>query len=109
MDSDRLERILLDWAHWMRVRGMSNFRVVARSVGDGFTHYSSDRESEYAKSDAWVSENTDAVIRDLKRLEQQALAAEYLGAAWAEPLDIGLVLVVAREGVRMGLTRRCIF
>lgn len=104
MDTARLEWHLLNWARWMRSRGLSNFHVRAKSVGEGFTHY--DTDGEYEKSDAWVAENVDAIIRDLKRLERAALECEYLGAAWLEKIDIGLILVVAREGVRMGLNRR---
>lgn len=109
MDTDRLLFHLDNWARWMKSRGLSGFHVRAKSVGVGYTHYDTDRESEYEKSDNWHAENTDAVIRDLKRLEQLALQCEYLGAIWTDPLDIGLVLVVAREGVRMGLDKRGIY
>lgn len=99
-----LERILYNWANWMFSGGYSGFHVASGSVGEGFKHY--DSEGEYRKADVELAKLTDAVIRDLKRLEREAIEAEYLRREWRNAVSVHTVLVPAHESVRRGLERR---
>lgn len=99
-----VERVLYNWANWMFTGGYADFQVRARSVGEGFKHYDSD--GEYHKADVDLARITDAVIRDLKRLEREAIEAEYLRREWRNGVSVHTVLVLAHESVRRGLERR---
>jgi hypothetical protein len=100
-----LERILQNWANWMFSGGYTGFHVGAGSVGEGFRHCDWDGEA-YRQSDVNMAKLTDAVIRDLKPAEREAIEAEYLRRAWTRSIPIGPVLVLAHESVRRGLERR---
>jgi hypothetical protein len=99
-----LERILYNWALWKKSGGMGHFHVRAGSVGEGYTHH--DTDGAYAKHDVFMGQTTDAVIRDLKALEKDAIHSEYLGDKWDHSVSIHHVLVIAHEAVRMGLKRK---
>jgi hypothetical protein len=99
-----LQRILYNWAIWKKTGGMGNFHVRAGSVGEGFTHH--DTDSAYDKHDLFMGQTTDAVIRDLKALERDAIEAEYLERVWAHTVSVHHVLVIAHEAVRLGLKRK---
>ncbi len=99
-----VQRILYNWAQWMFSGGYSEFHVRSLSIGEGFTHYDSD--GEYQKADVALAKLTDAVIRDLKAMEREAIEAEYLRRTWMRAVSIHPVLVIAHEAVRMGLQRK---
>ena len=99
-----LERILYNWSTWMWTGGYTQFVVGAGSIGEGFRHYDSD--GEYQKADVELARLTDAVIRDLKRLEREAIEAEYIRRPWTSAISVHAVLVLAHESVRKGLERR---
>ena len=99
-----LERILYNWSVWKRSGGMSNFHVEAGSVGEGYTHQ--DTEGAYIRSDIQMGQIADAVVRDLKLLERDAIHAEYLDCAWPHDMSVNRVLVIAHESVRLGLKRK---
>jgi len=106
---DRLEFHLQNWASWMRSGGMSAFHVQGGQNLRGYPqHY--DTEVERDKSDRDTAIQVDAIIRDLKKMERDALNTEYLGHEWPNNPDfLGIVLVLAREQVQAGITRRCLY
>jgi hypothetical protein len=98
-----LHRILYNWSLWKKTGGMGHFHVRAGSVGECFTHYG---ETDYDKHDRQMGQIVDAVVRDLKPIERDAIEHEYLERMWSHSLDIHRVLVIAHEAVRMGLARK---
>lgn len=104
VEYDRLDWHLQNWRRWMQTGGKTVFHVGGGIGLQGFTHY--DTDGEYDKSDTQTAIIVDAVIRGLAQGEQEALASEYLGAAWRRATPLHLVLVVARHGVQMGINRR---
>lgn len=58
------------------------------------------------KADAWAAAATDAVIAGLKRLERDAISHAYLETRWVHPHPVEPILVVAVEGVRIGLRKK---
>lgn len=105
---DRLEWHLSNWALLIKSGGLSEFKVQGGHGIVGYTHYG-DKETEDQKSDYRTAVMVDAIIRGLKQAEQDALATEYLMAAWMHYTDHHLVLLVARHGVQMGINRRGIY
>ncbi len=102
---DRLDWHLRNWARWMSGGELCRLSVRGGHGLEGFKHY--DSEGEYDKSDRDTAIQVDAVIRDLKQMERDALNTEYLGAVWpGKPEGLGIVLVLAREQVQMGINRR---
>ncbi len=93
---DRLEWHFWNWSRWMRSGGIGLH---------GFTHF--DTDSSYDKSDNDTAIMVDAIIRDLKKMERDALNTQYLGAAWNnKPEFLGIVLVLAREQVQNGIRKK---
>ena len=102
---DRLQWHLENWARFMRSGGGTVFRVEGGHGLRGFTHF--DTESGYDKSDYDTAVQVDAVIRDLKQMEKDALHTEYLGAVWPNTeFALTVSLVLAREQVQIGINRR---
>lgn len=102
---DRLDWHLANWARYMRTGELSRLDVRGGHGLEGFKHY--DSEGEYNKSDRDTAIQVDAVIRDLKQMERDALHTEYLGAKWPnKPEFLSVVLVLAREQVQRGINRR---
>ena len=102
---DRLDWHLENWARWQRAGGYAEFHVGASGGLRGFTHY--DTESERDKSDAKTADIVDAIIRDLKPMERDALNTEYLGVKWTNTeFALTVALVLAREQVQLGINRR---
>jgi hypothetical protein len=98
-----LARILYNWSIWKKTGGLAQFKVKAGSVGEGFTHYG---ETDYTEHDIFMGKTTDAVIRDLKGLERDAIHCEYLDEPWNHSVSVHTVLAIAHEAVRLGLKRK---
>jgi hypothetical protein len=104
-NEDRVEFHLFNWAKWLRGSGMRLGYPSRASGGIGISH-SADFDQMADNADNTIASWVDAIIRGLGNLEQKALRVEYLGERWTSPTEIGLVLVIAREGVRAGLDRK---
>ncbi|CAB4145083.1 hypothetical protein UFOVP891_29 [uncultured Caudovirales phage] len=105
--NDRLEALLSNWARWMASGGMKQFHVGGGNGLRGYTHY--DTETERDKSDAINGEMVDTIIKTLRPTEKAALETEYCGNKWLYEIPIGLVLVLAREQVRIKINRAGIY
>lgn len=107
VEYDRLEWHLQNWRRLMESGGYSEFKIGKMGLV-GFTHYG-DEETNNSISDYRTARMCDAVVRGLRPMEQDALETNYLGHKWLYPQDLGTVLVLAREGVAMGLRKRGIY
>jgi hypothetical protein len=98
-----LQRLLYNWSVWKKTGGMGQFHVRAGSVGENYTHYG---ETDYDKHDIRMGQTVDAVVRDLKSLEREAIHCEYLEEPWKHTVSVHHILVIAHEAVRIGLKRK---
>lgn len=105
MPGDRVEWHLLNWRDWMYSGQYAGLRLPGRASGMGYSH-GADVDQLGDIADRTAARAVDAIIRDLKPLEQKALRCEYLAEEWTSPTPHELVLVLAREAVRAGLDRR---
>jgi hypothetical protein len=105
----KLERLLYEWSLWKQTGGLGHFHVRSKSIGECFTHYG---ETDYQPHLIFMSQMVDAVIKDLKPMERQAIFCEYLRdrdgneMPWTYDFPLGRILVVAYESIRMGLKKK---
>lgn len=105
---DRVEWHLLNWGRFMRSGTASALGMPSRaSAGIGISH-AADFDQLADNADVIAARAVDAIIgHDLKPLEAKSLKCEYLGEKWLRPdVDMGLILVVAKEGLMRGLNRK---
>lgn len=103
---ERVEFHLYNWARWMRSGSYAGLGMPGRAcAGMGISH-SADFDQLADIADRTAAKACDAVIRNLKPLEQKAIRCAYLGEEWTSVLQEGAVLVVAKEALKMGLDRR---
>lgn len=102
---DRLDDILHNWAQWMRTGGLSCLDTPGKASGIGYSHSQSfdDLLTTAQRNEAVI---VDGSMRDLKRLERAVIHWAYLDAAWTEIASPHVVLVVAREALRISMRRR---
>jgi hypothetical protein len=103
---DRVEWHLYNWARFMRTGSYDILGMPGRACGGMGISHSADFDQLADQADRAAARTCDAVIRDLKPLEQKAIRCAYLGEMWESPLQEGAVLVVAKEAMRIGLNRR---
>lgn len=106
VDYDRVEWHLWNWARYMRTGGYAGLSISGRASGGIGISHSADFDQLADLADRSSARACDAVIRDLKPLEQKAIRCAYLGEDWTRPEHEGAVLVVAKESVRLGLNKR---
>src|SRR3989304_1500350 len=106
MSPDRLEDDLQNWRAWMRHGGLEGLGMPSRVPGIGIRHNTT-FDDMIEDLDRTTAKATDAAIADLKRLEREAIHHNYLGSDWRNDYaNIHVVLVVAREAVRISLMKR---
>jgi hypothetical protein len=76
----KLDELLWNWARFMFSGGNSQFVVVSRSVGQGYTH--TDRDAAYDALDARLYKAVDAAVADLPEFERASIYTAYLGTRW---------------------------
>lgn len=103
---ERLEFHLWNWQRWMRTGAFSDLGLPGRACGGMGISHSADFDQLADQADRVAAKACDAVIRNLKPLEQKAIRCAYLGEEWTSVLPEGAVLVVAKEALRIGLNRR---
>jgi hypothetical protein len=105
-DYDRVEWHLYNWARYMRTGGYAGLSLPGRASGQIGISHAADFDQLADNADRIAAKTCDSVIRDLKPLEQKAIRCGYLGEDWTHVLNEAAVLVVAKEGVRLGLERK---
>jgi hypothetical protein len=105
---DRVEWHALNWARYMRTGTASGLGMPRSASGGIGVSHSADFDQLADAADVVAAKAVDAIIsHDLKPLEAKAMKCEYLGEKWLrDDMDMGLVLVIAKEGLMRGLNRK---
>lgn len=104
---DRVEWHLLNWARYMRTGKSSGMGMPRCASGNIGISHSADFDQLADIADVIAAKAVDGILsHDLKPLEYKAIKCDYLGEKWPSVLDMGLVLVVAKEALMRGLNKK---
>jgi len=102
----RVDWHLENWKRYMFTGQYVGLSAPGRASGGIGISHTADFDQLADQADRVLARAVDAIIRDLRPLEQKALRCRYLHETWCSPHPLGAVVLVARESVRMGLNRR---
>lgn len=102
----RVEWHLQNWKRYMFTGQYAGLGHSGRASGGIGISHSADFDQLADQADRVLARTVDAIIRDLKPLEQKALRCRYLYEDWTDSREMALFVVLAKEGVRLGLNRK---